>query len=99
LTHARDARARAREGRGQVVFLVGEAGLGKSRLLHEFRRGLADVPHAWLEGRCASYARTTAFHPIADCLRNAFSLNERDDEVSALAKIEAAEQSAGDALA
>jgi class 3 adenylate cyclase/tetratricopeptide (TPR) repeat protein len=95
----RDALAAAREGRGQVVFLVGEAGLGKSRLLHEFRRGLTDVTHAWFEGRCASYARTTPFHPVTDCLRHAFGLNERDDEASALAKLEAVEQGAGDALA
>jgi class 3 adenylate cyclase len=95
----RDALASARDGRGQVVFLVGEAGLGKSRLLHEFRRTLAGTPHAWFEGRCASYAHATPFHPIADCLRHAFGLNEHDDEVEALAKIEAVEQSSGDALA
>jgi len=81
------------------VFLVGEAGLGKSRLLHEFRRTLAGTPHAWFEGRCASYAHATPFHPIADCLRHAFGLNEHDDEAKALAKIEAVEQSSGDALA
>jgi class 3 adenylate cyclase len=87
LAALRDALAAARAGRGQVVFLVGEAGLGKSRLLHELRKGLVDVPHTWLEGRCASYARATPFHPIVDCLRHAFGLNERDDEASVRAKI------------
>ena len=95
----RDALGAARAGRGQVVFLVGEAGLGKSRLLHELRRELSGTPHLWLEGRCASFARTTPFHPVADCLRHVFGLNERDDEATVLAKIEASERAAGDALA
>jgi class 3 adenylate cyclase/tetratricopeptide (TPR) repeat protein len=93
-----DALAAARSGRGQVVFLVGEAGLGKSRLLHEFRQRLAGVEHGWFEGRCASYGRSIAFHPISDGLRRAFGLHERDDEATALARIEAAERQAGGEL-
>src|SRR5262249_11161143 len=45
LTVLREAFDAARGGTGQVVFVVGEAGLGKSRLLFEFRRQLADEPH------------------------------------------------------
>ena len=87
----------AATGRGQVVFLVGEAGLGKSRLLHEFRRGL-DAPHGWFEARCASYARTTPFHAIADGLRRRVGVDDRDDEAAALAKLEAFEQGRGGEL-
>jgi tetratricopeptide (TPR) repeat protein len=75
------------DGHGQVAFIVGDAGIGKSRLLHEFRRRLAEVPHSWLEGRCASYARTTAFHAIGDALRRRMGIDERDDEASALTKL------------
>jgi class 3 adenylate cyclase/tetratricopeptide (TPR) repeat protein len=89
----------ARQGRGQVAFLVGEAGLGKSRLLHEFRRGLAGEPHGWIEGRCASFARDAPFHPIADALRRAFAIGERDDDAAALAKLERAEAEQGGGLA
>ena len=40
---------RALKGEGQLVLIVGEPGLGKSRLIDEFRRKLADIPHTWAE--------------------------------------------------
>jgi class 3 adenylate cyclase/tetratricopeptide (TPR) repeat protein len=89
----------ARQGRGQVAFIVGEAGIGKSRLLYELRRRLADRPHYWLEGRCASYARTSAYHAVSDALRRAFNIEDRDDDATALAKIENVEESLGGELA
>ena len=57
-----DAFARTAAGRGQVVFIAGEAGIGKSRLLGEFRQRIGE-PYQWVEGRCASYATTTPFLP------------------------------------
>lgn len=57
----RDAVQRAREGRPGLVLLVGEAGLGKSRLLAELRAREEGV--TWLEGRAISYARTAPYHP------------------------------------
>jgi len=84
----REAFESARAGRGQVVFLVGEAGIGKSRLLYEFRRQLAAEPHLWIEGRCASYGSATAFLPIVDALRRYYSVDDRDDDASALAKVD-----------
>jgi hypothetical protein len=86
LAEALDA---ADAGRGQAVFVVGEAGIGKSRLIHEFRTSLADRPHRWMEGRCASYGRATAFLPIVDALQRTFGIEDQDDEEAALAKIDA----------
>ena len=43
---------RARQGDGQLVMIVGEPGLGKSRLIEEFRTRLADAPHTWVEWSC-----------------------------------------------
>ncbi len=88
----------ARRGQGRAVFVVGEAGIGKSRLVYEFRERLRDEPHVWVEGRCASYARDTAFLPLIDAMRRAFGLEDRDDDTQAIAKIERAVQAFGDDL-
>ncbi|MEW6268520.1 MAG: AAA family ATPase, partial [Thermodesulfobacteriota bacterium] len=99
LTMLEDAWRSAEAGRGQVVFLVGEAGIGKSRLLLEFRRRLADRPHLWIEGRCASYGGSTPFLPVIDGLRRFYGIDDRDDEDSAGAKIEVGVASFGADLA
>jgi class 3 adenylate cyclase/predicted ATPase len=57
---------RARQGDGQLVMIVGEPGLGKSRLLEEFRARLADTPHTWVEWSCSQLLQNTPLHPIAE---------------------------------
>ena len=64
-----DAWQQAQQGSGRVIHLSGEAGIGKSRLLHELRVQLEGAPHRWIEGACSAYTRNTAFHPITDALR------------------------------
>ncbi len=82
-----DAFASAAAGAGQVVFVTGDAGIGKSRLLLELRRGLHAMPATWIEGRCAAYGAATPFLPIVDGLRRWFGIDDRDDETAASAKI------------
>ncbi|MGH7789197.1 MAG: ATP-binding protein, partial [Candidatus Binatia bacterium] len=84
-----DAFARTAAGRGQVAFLAGEAGIGKSRLLAELRQRLADRPHRWIEGRCASYGMATPFLPLIDGLRRQLAIDDSDDEAGARVKVEA----------
>lgn len=88
----------AAEGTGQVVFLVGEAGIGKSRLRYEFQRSLEGQPHEWVEGRCMTYARDFPFHPIVDGLRRRFGVEEGDDEATIQRKLEADETRSGGGL-
>ena len=80
--------AHAQAGHGQVVFLVGEAGLGKSRVLVEFRRRLAGESCTWLRGRCLSYGRGMVYHPIIDLLHQYFQVEEGDDDSTIIAKID-----------
>jgi transcriptional regulator with AAA-type ATPase domain/tetratricopeptide (TPR) repeat protein len=84
-----DAFEQAAGGHGQVVFIAGDAGIGKSRLLGEFRRRVRDSTHRWVEGRCASYGSTTPLLPINDGLRRYLSINDDDSEAVANEKIEA----------
>src|SRR5262249_54010575 len=78
---------KARGGQGQVVFLVSEAGMGKSRLMLEFRRWLGDRA-TWLEGRGVSFGESIAFHPLIDLLKRHFRIDEGDSENTMLAKID-----------
>jgi DNA-binding NtrC family response regulator/tetratricopeptide (TPR) repeat protein len=88
----------ALRGHGQVVGLLGEAGIGKSRLLHEFRERLLGEPEqrvTFLEGRCQSYASAIPYFPILDILRTNFRIEEGDGPGVIAAKIRAGVQDVG----
>jgi class 3 adenylate cyclase/ABC-type oligopeptide transport system substrate-binding subunit len=62
---------RLSSGRGSVLFIVGEPGIGKSRLAAELRReAMGKVDVTWLEGRCVSYGQSLSYWPFRDLLRN-----------------------------
>ena len=63
---------RARQGDGQLVMIVGEPGLGKSRLIEEFHTRLSDTPHTWVEWSCSQLLQNTPLHPIAEWGRMRF---------------------------
>jgi class 3 adenylate cyclase/predicted ATPase len=63
---------RARRGDGQLVLIVGEPGLGKSRLIEEFHARLRDTPHTWTEWSCSQLLQNTPLHPLAEWGRQRF---------------------------
>jgi class 3 adenylate cyclase/predicted ATPase len=63
---------RARNGDGQLVLVIGEPGLGKSRLIEEFHARLRDVPHTWVEWSCSQMLQNTPLHPVAEWGRERF---------------------------
>ena len=63
---------RARQGDGQLVLIVGEPGIGKSRLIEEFHARLRDTPHTWVEWSCLQLLQNTPLHPIAEWGRQRF---------------------------
>jgi DNA-binding NtrC family response regulator/tetratricopeptide (TPR) repeat protein len=68
----------AAQGGGQVVSITGEAGLGKSRLLFEFRRHLAGSEVTYLLSRCVSYGAAIPYLPVLELLRTSCRIRERD---------------------
>ena len=85
-----------RQGRGQIVSVVGEAGLGKSRLKIERRESLPDGMR-WLDARCHAYTQSTSYAPLIQVLRAIFQLTGAEPAAIARTKVRAAIRSlAGD---
>jgi class 3 adenylate cyclase/tetratricopeptide (TPR) repeat protein len=66
---------RTRAGEGQLVLIVGEPGLGKSRLIDEFHTRLAETPHTWVEWSASQLLQNTPLHPIVEWGRHRFGLD------------------------
>jgi predicted ATPase len=72
-----DHLGRVRQGQGQVLGIVGDPGMGKSRLVDEFVHQLAGQAVTAYEGHCLPYGTTTPYGPILDVLRQQCGLPER----------------------
>jgi adenylate cyclase len=95
----RDAFEEARRGHGRVVSVVGPAGIGKSRLAYELRRGLDERAVSVLSARCHPHREATPFNLIAQLLRLTFQLDDGEDEAAQARKLEAAVRGLGPDLA
>ena len=78
-------------GRGGIVLVEGEAGIGKSRLVAEVRHNLEDISPGfrWLEGRGLSYGRSFSYHLLAGVLRHYLGLTDEGDEARMWLKLRA----------
>jgi class 3 adenylate cyclase/tetratricopeptide (TPR) repeat protein len=76
-------------GQGQAVGLVGEPGIGKSRLLAEFRRQIANGRASWVEGRCLSYGTAIPYLLALDLLRSSCGILEADTPDAIAEKVRA----------
>jgi class 3 adenylate cyclase len=82
-----------RAGRGRVAFVVGEAGIGKSRLLAELRRHVTteagkSFTGTWVEGRCVSYGRSLPYHLLIDIVRSILGISFVASEAEARATLD-----------
>ena len=74
-------------GRGQVVAIVGEAGVGKSRLVYEFTHSHRVQEWLILDAASVSYGKATSYLPVIDLLKGYFKIGDRDDHREMRAKV------------
>ena len=86
---------RVREGEGQLVHIVGEAGIGKSRLVAEFHDHIRETPHIWLESAGEQFFENTPFHAITEMLSRWLELKGAANIDEQIDRIERALVSAG----
>lgn len=86
----RESVAALNSGRGGVVSLVGETGLGKSRLLAELRELSEAKDVRWLEGRSISVGQRLGFHPFADLVREWAGIDDDEHDERAGERLSAA---------
>ena len=77
----------AADGNGHVVGISGEPGIGKSRLLREFRESLNSEEINYLEGGCLHYSNATPFAPLVDIAKAYFEIDDNDEVSDAKKKI------------
>ena len=78
---------RIQSGSGQIIGVVGEAGVGKSRLLLEFNSQLSKDEIIYLEGRCLPYGGSISYLPVLDIIKSYFGIKDDDRESSIKAKL------------
>ena len=74
-------------GHGQVVAVVGEPGVGKSRLVYEFTHSHRAPGWLILESGSVSYGKATSYLPVIDLLKSYFKIQDRDDLVRIREKV------------
>ncbi|HVN71866.1 MAG TPA: adenylate/guanylate cyclase domain-containing protein, partial [Desulfomonilia bacterium] len=87
LQHLGRCLEQASEGHGQVVAVVGEPGVGKSRLIRQFREYLPASDYQIIEGGCIHYGDAIPYLPVLEILRRFFDIKEDDAEPSIKQKI------------
>lgn len=87
IEHLVDCYEQAKKGQGQVVGIVGEAGVGKSRLLLQLRETLPQEEYSYVEGGCFHYGDAVPYLPLLNILRYYFGIDEGEPELSAKQKM------------
>ena len=75
------------KGHGQVISIVGEAGIGKSRLLSEFKKQISTSAHSFIIGRCLHYGENISYLPFIEILQSYLGINEEDHEHIVIRKV------------
>jgi class 3 adenylate cyclase/tetratricopeptide (TPR) repeat protein len=87
LDHLKDRFEEIRASHGQVVGIVGEPGVGKSRLVNRFKESLPGKDFTFIEGGCIHFGNTIPYLPVLDMLRDYFDIMEDESEGAIKQKI------------
>jgi DNA-binding winged helix-turn-helix (wHTH) protein/tetratricopeptide (TPR) repeat protein len=98
-TLLRERWAQAKDGVGQVLVLRGEAGIGKSRLVHVLHEEVAAEPHLWVEWRCTPEAQQSPLYPVITHLHRVLRWRPASGPAEQLHTLEATLTAAGLTLA
>ena len=79
---------RALDGEGQVALIIGEAGIGKSRLLQRFHEQIGGTPHTWIEAHAGAFFQNTPFYPVTELLQQFLGGNGDKPAEDQLAQLE-----------
>jgi class 3 adenylate cyclase/tetratricopeptide (TPR) repeat protein len=90
---------RALDGEGQVALIMGEAGIGKSRLVQRFHEQIGGTPHTWIEAHAGAFFQNTPFYPVTELLRRFLGGNGGKPAEEQLAQLEPGLKLAGLKLA
>ena len=90
LARLRDVFGVVRAGQGRVACVLGEPGMGKTRLLSELRADIerTDGSVRWIEGRCLSYGETLPYHLVLDLVRSLIGVSGSSDETQVAEALE-----------
>ena len=86
---------RALDGEGQVALIVGEAGIGKSRLVQRFHEQIAGTPHTWVEAAAGAFFQNTPFYAVTEMLRELRAWCSDESAEEQLAQLETRLELAG----
>jgi class 3 adenylate cyclase/tetratricopeptide (TPR) repeat protein len=89
----------ALEGDGQVALIIGEAGIGKSRLQQRFHEQIAGTPHTWIGGGAGAFFQNTPFYPVVEMLRQFLGDMQVDQQFAQLeSRLKLADVNPADAI-
>jgi class 3 adenylate cyclase/tetratricopeptide (TPR) repeat protein len=83
------------KGHGQVALIVGEAGIGKSRLVQRFHEQIGGTPHTWVGAAASPFLQNTPFHPVVDVLHDLLAWRSDSSSEQLLAQLAQALEMAG----
>jgi class 3 adenylate cyclase/predicted ATPase/anti-anti-sigma regulatory factor len=79
-----------KNAKGSVAFIVGEPGIGKTRLLRFFEERIKAEDHTWLVCRCISYYKNSAFYPIINLINSQLKIGKNETSAEKIKKLEEA---------